>query len=258
MTPTGFVLPAAETWVKCAGRRHRLRWADGQLRTIAHPDADRERTLAVLGGESYRCLELVDMWTRHASDLDVLMRASRGPGDPLEAAAESADEDVATDFGWYGPGFHGAGHPHLFRPPDDLTVLLGLGDGLPERLVAGVVDHWTSAVGEPGDTVAAASSALHAALYGRVRLAVHSWLGDGRIVVDVQMVDPAASATLTRNGRDVAVGLPFRWLRDVWVPGLSTVMGRFCLDVTRVAAGEWSLRTVGPDGGPVRAMSLRF
>lgn len=70
--------------------------------------------------------------------------------------------------------------------------------------------------------------------------------------------DPGRPATEADPGRDgLAAELPFGWLADVWVRGLTTCWGRFCLAATpQPAADGWLLGTVGPDLGPPRPITL--
>ncbi len=75
-------LPATQLSIDCAGATHRLRWADGELLTLDHTDPAGERTLAALGGAPLPCIDLLDAWTRHSDDIDVLLLASAGRRTP--------------------------------------------------------------------------------------------------------------------------------------------------------------------------------
>jgi hypothetical protein len=77
-------LAAAETQLDCGGQPHRLHWDAGQLHALDHADdLAGEQILSALGGGGYPCLDVLDVWARHAADLSVLVLASRGPADPL-------------------------------------------------------------------------------------------------------------------------------------------------------------------------------
>ena len=77
-------LPAAEASLDCGGKPHRLRWADGQLHPLDHTDdLAGEQILSALGGHRIRCLDVLETWAQHETDLRVLILASRGPADPL-------------------------------------------------------------------------------------------------------------------------------------------------------------------------------
>src|SRR5262249_13764200 len=119
----------AQASVDCGGERHRLRWEAGELCALDHEDPGGERALAAVGGERPLGVGVLDAWQRHATDLSVLVLASRGPSDPLQPADEE-------ETGWvaWGPGADDE-EPAGF----DLPALLRLGGGLPRRLAAGVV-----------------------------------------------------------------------------------------------------------------------
>jgi hypothetical protein len=252
-------IPPAETAVGCGGERHRLRWEAGELRALDHDDAEAERTLAVLGGERCTCVDVLDAWARHADDERVLVLASRGPVDQVTSRSDwragpgpgpgPAGYTPGWGGGWtaYAPmpsAYPGPGSP---APEDDLISLLGLGGGLPERLVASVA------------AAAEAGPRLHAALYGCALAALRSWLGRPDLELELRVVDPDAPPRLTRRDDDALVAeLPFSWLGDVSARGLSTVMGRFCLGVTPPpsAGGRWELTTVGADLGTPATIAI--
>src|SRR5579875_4181839 len=74
----------ATTQVECSGTMHTVAVQDGRLVTLDHPTPDRERTLMGLGGDPIACIGLLDAWDRHCDDLEVLVLASRGPGDDVQ------------------------------------------------------------------------------------------------------------------------------------------------------------------------------
>ncbi|MHB1877427.1 MAG: hypothetical protein ACYCPF_21540, partial [Streptosporangiaceae bacterium] len=82
-------LAPAQARLTCGGDQHRLAWREGELRALDHADPDAERTLAALGGERCACVEMLDAWYAHASDLRVLVLGSRGPSDPLAVPADA-------------------------------------------------------------------------------------------------------------------------------------------------------------------------
>ena len=263
---TGY--PAAEATIECRDDRHRLRWETGALRALDHDDTEGERTLAALGGERYTCIEILDAWHRHADDLRLLTLAGRGPTDPL--AVQPPPAVFAGAPGVVGGGFvplarrsHASAfaipHTHGSAPSEqELIALLGLGGGLPQRLVATVAAEWTKRLTQRNDAVDRARPQLHAALYGRVLATLRSWLGDPAVDVALELVDEHEPPALSAHDGKPRARLPFSWLVTVWGRGLATVSGRFCLD----AAGEdelrWTLTTVGPDFGEPRRMAIEL
>ena len=285
-------LAAAETQLDCGGQPHRLRWDAGQLHALDHTDdLEGEQILSALGGQSYPCLDVLDLWAGHAADLRVLILASRGPADPLAPWTPSPS-------GWTGytggGGFAGRRrvrarsfamltHGQPDDPDDGLPRLIGLGGLLPDRLAATVIATWagrlrgpggdglTSSTGADGagaagadvaggagaDVLAAARPALHAALYGRAVTALRSWTGRRDLAVALTMIPEDQPPRLARNGDGIAAELPFGWLADVWARGLATCWGRFCLTATPQPAGDgWLLSTVGLGLDSPRSVTL--
>ncbi|MGH3395835.1 MAG: hypothetical protein ACRDPO_14225, partial [Streptosporangiaceae bacterium] len=101
----------AETQVTCEGHRHLIRWADGRLTAASHPDAEGELVMAALGGETARCLEIVQAWGAHDDDLEVLAIGPRWAADVVSTVMPGDDAEAvpppwmfratAARFGWW-------------------------------------------------------------------------------------------------------------------------------------------------------------
>jgi hypothetical protein len=228
--------PAAESPVVCGADTHRLRWEAGELRALDHDDLEGERTLAALGGTRSGCIDVIDAWHRYATDLRVLVLASRGPSDVLAAAD---------------PQLH-RGAPPMPAPmipgAEGLAALFALHGGLPDRLVATVAASWASRTQE-------ALPPLHAALYGRLVATLRPWLGDPNLDVTLELGE---KPSLVRDGSRVRAELPFTWLTDVWARGLAVTWGRFCLVAGSEDGRSWTLTTVGPDLGAPEQVGLEL
>lgn len=273
-------LSPAEVQLDCGGQPHRLRWAAGELRALDHTDLDGEHILSVLAGQGFPCLDVLDLWARHAADPRVLVLTSRGPADPLTVPALSPAwwtvhrgprSSRAMAFGWRsGGGFPGGGRrarsgTGADDPEEGLVRLIGLDGLLPDRLAATVIAAWTERLRGPAgaaaaagaDEVAAARPALYAALYGRAVTALRSWTGQRDLAVALTLIPEDQPPRLTRAGDGIAAELPFGWLAGVWARGLTTCWGRFCLAAAPQPAGDgWVLSTVGPDLGPPSPVTL--
>lgn len=272
-------LAPIEAEVRCSGDVHRLRWEAGELQALDHDQPDSERVLAALSGQPCVCVQHLDTWARHRGDLTVLVLASRGPADhvrtasgaggpapgprgfpvsaPLIARGAAAPRArllsaraaaTASAYGTvrWGNVAGAATTAATASPADRLPDLLGVHPGLSDRLAAGVIATWAARLraGEPPGPPERA--ALHAALYGRALASLRAWLGRPDLDADVTMLDEGAGGAARWQGERAELGLSFGWLLDVWVPGLVTLWGRFCLSAT--PAGERVvLRTVGPD-----------
>lgn len=286
-------LAAAETRLDCGGQPHRLRWSAGELTTPDHTeDLAGEQILSALGGQSYPCLDVLDLWAGHAADLRVLILASRGPADPLAtwAAPQSGWTGYTARGGFGGRRGRPAGsfamltHGQPDDPDDGLPRLIGLGGLLPDRLAATVIATWAERLRGPAgggltppragadgagaagadvaggvgaDVLAAARPALHAALYGRAVTALRSWTGRRDLAVALTMIPEDQPPRVARDGEGIAAELPFGWLADVWSRGLATCWGRFCLAAAPQPSGDgWLLSTVGPELASPRPVTL--
>ncbi len=270
-------VPAAQLLLDCrSGETHRLHWANGELAALDHPDEQRERALAALGADPYPCIEVVDRWRRHVDDLDVLVVASRGPGDRLADDESRPGTGRAhtgrPGAGWvsYGPspspmqrGYASLsaahirrGHHHGGPESDEVGELLSLGSGLGDRLAATVIAAWAERIASAAESVRSARPSLHAALHGRAVLAVRTWLGDPTAKVKVHMVPPDAPRTLVRDASGIRLEVPFAWLLDVWATGMTTVVGRFCLHAEHAGSDCWTLTTIGSDFGEPRTIRI--
>jgi hypothetical protein len=56
----------------------------------------------------------------------------------------------------------------------------------------------------------------------------------------------------------VKAELPFGWLVDVWARGSATIWGRFCLSAATEDGRTWTLKTVAPDLGRPRRITIRL
>lgn len=279
MTAWWALLAPVKLPVACGEENHALHWAEGTLAAPEHPDADRERALAALGADPSPCLQILDAWNRRADDLDVLVLAGRGPSDPLD--------DSRLQFAGRGPGHFGfGGYAPLAHataafastlsvrpaavgwtafspmgrrryvdfedeaPVDEVSRLLSLGAGLPQRLTATVIGTWAERIDAGDERVARAAPALDAAVYGRLRATLLPWLGSP-VSIRFTMQPPGAQPALRREGDVVHAELPFAWLRDVWMNGLAVILDRFSLRAAPESPGTWMLSTVNRDlSGP--------
>jgi hypothetical protein len=103
--PWWAAVPPAAAKVPCGEQTHRLRWAEGKLTAVDHPDAEGELVLAALGGDRSGCVDLVEAWGRHSDDLEVLAIGPRSAADELTIGPQGLAEPQAHLLGWhaYGP-----------------------------------------------------------------------------------------------------------------------------------------------------------
>jgi hypothetical protein len=261
--------------VPCRGEAHHLRCENGQLLAPDHSDVDGELTLTALGGESTPCAELVSAWRSAAGDLRVLTLTERSAADRLERPPV---EVLFASSGQQGVGMPGtfgtqsfAPHPAIFPSgmvrqgwgrtrravpavgfggamasatpvkPDPLVRLLAISSALTQRLAAEVIATWSARIARE-DMPTSAAPALSAALAGRAKAALSEWAGLPYDAVAVEMVDPGMTPTVD-NSDKLRATLPFAWLGEVWLPGLSQLFGRFTL-AAREHDGTLTLDTI--------------
>jgi hypothetical protein len=81
--PWWALLPPIQTSVSCGEHTHQLRWSEGALTALDHPDAEGELVLAALGGDRAWCMDLVESWGTVSDDLEVLAVGPRSAADKL-------------------------------------------------------------------------------------------------------------------------------------------------------------------------------
>lgn len=293
MNPWWLGLDPAQTTVRCGEDVHRLRWEAGALHALDHEDPESERALAALGGQRCTCVEVLEAWSRHAGNPRVLVLASRGPVDPLAAQADwtaqlgtlprgampSAASPPRTRPRQFlrRPAHRRAGaaasawtsYAPTIPPPagrlplrsqseSELIALLGLGEGVQDRLVATVASSWARRFEEGETAVREARPTLHASMHGRLAAAVRSWLGRLDVDVELDLIDARRPPTLTEVGGVVRAELPFAWHAEVWSRGLAIVFGRLCLGASTADGRTWTLTTVGADLGPPAPVRLEL
>ena len=263
--------------VDCSNESHHLRWEAGVLVALDHEDPDGERTLGALGADRAACIEVLDAWARHSDDLGVLTVSSRGQADPVQVDAEGQGLGGASSLGQFtvrsparamGPGSFGwtsvapGGRPMMPGPPpgpfDEITNLLALGGALSQRLVATVISVWSERIATSTQTVEGHMPELTAALYGRVASSVRSWLSDSSLELELEMISPSESPSMSRDGNLVRARLPFFWLSNIWAKDLPVVLSRFSVSTLSSQRDQLQLLTVSPDFGEVRPITIRL
>jgi hypothetical protein len=282
-------LAPAETTVECSGTQHRIRWAEGELKTLDHEDPQGERALAALAGEPCPCVQILGDWEHYCTDLSLLILGPRGGTDPLGSAGwrrqmvgRRSGRRVTTSSvpGPVGPRPHqvgsgsglrrvGAG-PVAFAAPlrpvalqtrptvaeDPRVTLLSLGGALPDRLLATVLATWADRLSAGDERALAERSALAVALYGRAAEAIRGWLGDSELPVSVEMIADNETSVLTRVDDRLHAMLTFGWLSQIWARDLSVVLGRFALYPIEVTDERRRVWTVGPDLADGRPITI--
>jgi hypothetical protein len=237
----------ADTSLRCGGSTHRVRWADGTLHALDHPDAEGELVLAALGGDTTPCLDLVMAWGRRSDDLTALTVGPRSPDDKVTIPAEILG--WATAASGAPAGYHGLGNPQAravsiggtisqhqpaaskrtftFWPAKARRVAsYGLvsyrgrlaprpaaGSGLMGGWIGFAPGGWTHPLGD-GETQEAQAElvrllALGPAFQFRLSAAVaHAWSADGEQAARADQARPALTAALTGRLAPAAA----RWL----------------------------------------------
>lgn len=227
---------------------HPIRWANGELHLVAHPDPEAEATLAALGGSGDRCtcLDVYAAWHAQRDDPSILTIGRRRASEQvvLDAAAAVRLERGAKRWRnqWTG-------------------VIADLGHGGQKRAVARLLAEF-----------APAERAL-AVRVGFLRLlALDPRLGDRLQATVFATGDPErhparwraalvgrARPTLAAAGLppETVDDLPPAWLGNVWARGAAVVGGRLVTAVTSVeedGAGGHRIEADVHPGGKLSAV----
>jgi hypothetical protein len=264
-----WLLPV-EVPLECGAELHHLRWENGSLGALDHEDPEGERALGALGADRTACIEVLDAWARHSDDLRVLTLSSRGVADPVQVDAEETSgrgyvivrSAAARGGSGYSTSAPQGAHPMMQGPSpgpfDEITKLLALGGALSQRLVATVIAAWSDRIAAGDEAVEGHLPALTAALYGRVTSSVRSWLSDGALEVELEMIPASGSPSIHLEGQLVTVRLPFLWLSEIWVRDLSVVLNWFALRAISSDQGELQLLAISPNFSEVRPITIRL
>jgi hypothetical protein len=260
-------LAPASLVVRCGGAAHRIRWDQGELLACDHGKLEDERALAALAGERCACVELLDAWHRHVTDLRALKLGPRDVSDPIRSSAWVSSPGARGGYipvpAWEVRGLPLPSEPRTGRFPvyprswDDseaeLIALLGLGADIGERLIATVAAHWAERLRTDPAGAVGARPRLRAALYGALLTTLRAWLGEPALSLTLELVDEDQPRSLSRVASRVRAQLPFAWLSEIWVRDLGLVADRFSLAANAVAGDGWELLSVARAfGGPER------
>jgi hypothetical protein len=261
-------LEPASLVVRCGGTEHRVGWEEGELLACDHGDLEDERALAALAGERCACVELLDAWHRHITDLRALKLGPRDVSDPIRSSAWVSSPGARGGYipvpAWDVRGLPLPSEPRTGRFPvyprswDDseaeLIALLGLGGEIGERLIATVAAHWTERLRTDG--AAGARPRLRTALHARLLGALRRWLDEPELTVALEQIDEHEPRSLTRVGDRVIARLPFAWVPEVWAKSLQVVDDRFCLAADAADGDGWELLSVTRDLGAPERIAL--
>jgi hypothetical protein len=266
-TPWWLGVDAAEGAVACGPNHHRLRWRDGALIAMDHPDPTAEAMLSEMGGDEPTCLRLLRYWHAHSTDPRLLVLAGRHPGDTVIVTADDlARAERALD--------QADGAPAPFEDRLALLSLLDLDPSLQRRLqlqVAAYLADLTEGADQPahpssssglgpsdpdpdGTEVhsASAGAVLEAATVGRLVPVVRRWAPEHR--VEVAIGPPGVK--IDERGT-VVVTAGWRWLADAWGKYLASVNGFLVLEVHRIIEDRAVVTGWGaPNAAPAR-LTLR-
>jgi hypothetical protein len=250
-----------ETTTSCGDGKHLMRWAEGTLQPVDHPDAEGELVLATLGGDTTPCLDLTRGWNAASDDLTVLAIGPRSATDMLTLTPSVLDEFAFPGMRARGLGrgqpmavlVHARRHRLSWAVSSaawpggqedeqagaEMLQLLALGPEFQFRL-SGAVAHAWSSDGRHAAERGRVRPALTAALTSRFAAAAAQWLGIDPEQVEVRPHDGPGWGELESAGtagvRRLRATLPVSWLARAWAPGLAVAGGHLIVSVQQA---EW-------------------
>ena len=223
--------------IQCEGSTHQLRWHDGVVELLDHPDLDAELAMVALGGTEPPCVARYRLWEDAVADGGFL--------------AEWVDETRLSDawFSWLtmalermrSEGFH-----EFLRglPPARAQRMGEFLHGFPVPWIdraAATVNHHLVESGEVGCQLAL--GLLQDGTAQRVRRAFVDAVGARQLSVGAAALvplsitvgdEPSVTGSLTGTGRGVELVVPASWLHRVWAAGAAVIDGELVLTIRTV------------------------
>jgi len=245
--PWWAALTPVTTTVLCASE-HRLRWEDGRLLAVDHPDTEPEIVLAALGGDEPECVRMVRAWARQSDDLAALAIGPRSADDDFDvspAGLQTARQRRLIIARWRPSSAADRVRERLA----ELYELFSLGQPFTFRLLATVAANWV-------DRAQSARPALTAALNARLAPAVSTWLRMDPDGVDASIYEGSGWGELARTGDSLRAALPVRWIAAVWAAGLAVADGKLVVDVVSVTGPTAEVLAVSRPGAQPEPLTL--
>jgi hypothetical protein len=266
--------PPVEVRVQChRGHLHSVRWEAGELSLVVH---------GLTEDPAAPCLALKAAWDRYSVDPRVLTVAARDAADALVLGAGPSGipqsrpphsprgrlpEPPWTLIEKPPPGASGG---FVFAtavpmgndvapavdgtdPVHDIGVLLRLGHGLGERLVAGVAAACADQVAADPD--AELPAVLVTAVHERAFRALRTWYGDP-VEVTVTAVDAATLIVSDDDAEPARLGVPVSWLADVWCRDVAVADDAFVLGVEEAHEERLAVRAADSYPGEARRVTV--
>jgi hypothetical protein len=260
--------------IECGSQAHRITWKRGRLRLDDH-DVAAERALGALGGPVCPCLDLFDAW-RSPADKRELLWAATAPitppaGESLVDLRAMHDELVAKWTKGHAPRARAFRTYVRRRWQQSLVAIapLPLRERLAAAMVVGALRRYDDAEGLAGEL----PRQIEARALPALAASVAAWSRATRrhgIVSECWTVaadeEPVVCGLVDDTGGWVGLGLPVRWLIDVWARDLALVDGCLVLraaprtsTVADVVAVRWERLGAADGVTPVvgNAIALR-
>lgn len=232
--------------VLCGRERHRLRWCDGDLDPVDHPELEAELALVALGGEEPPCIALHRLWHQAVADGGFVaewVEPSRMSPAWFSWLAMALERMRAEGF-----------HEFLRHLPHSRARAMG---EFLHRFPLPLIDRaaaevsWAATEGADGEGAWAEHGPLLRPAAGhRLRRAFVDAVGGRQLAVGAaalvpldlivapgQAPDhrPRVDGRLTGPGRGVVLEVDRRWLHRVWAAGAAVVDGHLVLAIESTA-----------------------
>ncbi|MGI9599111.1 MAG: hypothetical protein ACR2QK_23305 [Acidimicrobiales bacterium] len=247
--------------VACEGSEHRLRWRDGELRLLDHPELEAELAMVALGGAEPACVSHYRLWEDGLSDGGFLAewvdeaRLNASWFSWLAMALERMRSEGFHEFlrglpparaQRMGEFLHRFSVPWIDRAAAGVSHSVGDGDGVvcplaPALLCDAVSQRLRRAF---VDSVGGRQLAVGAAALVPLSIAVSRSRSRSSVAGSTAAVDPgdpeqadggpSITGSLSGPGRGITIGVHRSWLHRVWAAGAPVIEGRLVLDLQAV------------------------
>ncbi len=249
--------------VVCNRERHRLRWEDGRVEPVDHPELEAELALVAFGGEEPECIALHRLWQEAVADGGFVAEwaepthLSPAWHSWLAMALERMRSEGFHEFLRHlpparaqrmGEFLHRFPHPWIDRAGAEVSRQVDEGRTAEIETLAPLLAQATANRLRRAfvDAVGGRQLAVGAAALIPLRLRVEPG------------ATPAIDGVVRGPGRGLAIVVDPSWLHEVWAAGAAVVDGRLVLGIDRGEAATVTWPADEPDRPRVEHRPIEY